>query len=313
MNRIPTVTVLVIIALLGILACGDRTSTQPVGPAAIPAEEMPEQFLDRLTDMELGYIAGLDGSLPLAIINQEYSYQRADDGSISGFDYHFALALVEALELEADVYVADELVEYFMRDGEFDQAALIADPDISYTPDIFSRVEILSGPLAINEWRQRLMTMVSLFPVGIVLIGNDASSVLEFADLDGASFAVRPGGFQTNILSSIAREHNLDIDLQEYQEGADVFSLLREGFSDYTIDGSIFLAQGMTQMEGLETSPLILSLVTVGWGVAQDNGTLASIIEKFVAYSLDNGRLGEIFEEQMGVDFDFYLDLVGSN
>jgi ABC-type amino acid transport substrate-binding protein len=306
----PVFTLLLIVPML-LISCGSDEPGE-AGSGESAAEQEHAEFISGLSGAELAYLDELGSVIAFGSSESELSYEVQDDGSIIGFDYHYARAFAEALGKEARFVLVQSIPEFFMKDGVFD-AAVITDTSIRYTPDLFDQVQILASPFAINEWRQRLMTMIPLFPVGVVLIGKDAGEITSFDQLDGTSIAVRAGDFQIPFLNDISATYDIDIEMRIYEETEDVFSLVRDDFADYTIDGSIFLAQGMQELEDLEASPLTLSLIPVGWGIASENGAMASIFEKFVSYSLEEGLLGEIWTEQMGVDFDFYLNLVGSN
>jgi ABC-type amino acid transport substrate-binding protein len=304
--------VALLLTALIVVSCGPSADDTERESAADAADLPENSFLSMLNDDELAYLEGHGDTLAFAVNQDENSYFVREDGTISGFDYHYARAMAEDLEMRAEFYLTSTVEEFFYFQGEFDQEALLSG-ELSYTPDLFAEVDVMAAPFAINEWRQRLMYMVPLFPVGVVLIGPDAGDVTQFQDLDGSSMAVRSGDFQVPFLQNLSETYDIAIEMREYPDEQDVFDLLRDGFADYTIDGSIFLARGMQELEDLEASPLSLSLIPVGWGISREDELLAGIIEKYVSFSLDQGILGEIWTEQNGVDFNFYLDLVGSN
>ena len=94
------------------------------------------------------------------------------------------------------------------------------------------------------------------------------------------------------------------------QSTDDPLDFVKSGNADYLIDGAVYMARGMRNLEGLSVSPVKIDLVTIGWAVRKDNNLLKSILEKFIDKSLFDGSFGRLWKENSGVDFDYYLKLV---
>ena len=259
---------------------------------------------------ELNYIDRLrqGGALPIAVQNSPESY-RVENGQVLGFDYGLAVDLAKILGLEPEIRLIDDVEDYFTRDGVYDPS-VASDPSIRYTPDLFEQVEIFAAPFAVNEWRSRLLRFVPLHPAGIVLMGIDAENITNYQQLADSRIAVVSGGFQEQLTKDLMERHGFQAELVYYSESAeDVFSVLRSDRADYTIDGSLFIARGMEEGDEFTVSPLKLSVVTVAWAVAPENRILEGILRKFVDLSLSTGSFQKRFQEGLGVDFDFYLQL----
>lgn len=305
------VIVLVTVFLfLQIISCGSDTPRS----ASAESDDIPVSgFQELLNEREKAYLSRLqdNGEIRFAVINDEESYYVDENGEYRGFDYVYAGLFAEKLGVQAGFFEQEQITDFFTRNGEFD-STIISDPDISYVPDLMDTVDIYAAPFGINEWRRRLVSMVPFFPVGVVIIGPEASAIESYNDLDGLAAAVRPGDFQIPMLQSIMEEHAVSIRLIEYEEEEDVFAVLREGRADITIDGSLFLARTVQELGDMQVSPLTLSLVPVGWAVDPREEELSSILEKYVAYTLESGTFASVWEQEMGVNFDYYLDLVST-
>ncbi|AHC14291.1 substrate-binding periplasmic protein [Salinispira pacifica] len=295
---------------LQICSCGADTPRAD----SVESDDSPVSgFQELLNDRERAYLSRLQdaGEIRFAVINAPESYYMDENGEYRGFDYVYAGVFAEMLGVSAEFYEQEQITDFFARNGKFD-SSIISKPEISYVPDLMDDVDVYAAPFGINEWRRRLVSMTPFFPVGVVMIGPEASGIESYNDLDGLAAAVRPGDFQIPMLQSIMEEHGVSIRLIEYEADEDVFTVLREGRADITIDGSLFLARTVQELGDMQVSPLTLSLVPVGWAVDPREEELTSILEKFVAYTLENGTFATVWEREMGMNFDYYLDLVST-
>jgi ABC-type amino acid transport substrate-binding protein len=106
-------------------------------------------------------------------------------------------------------------------------------------------------------------------------------------------------------------EEGFTVDFVFMDTDDDPLEYVRNGRADLSMDGGIYLARGMeVGLEGIEISPFKPDLVTIGWALSKDDALLRSILSKIVATALGDGTFGRIWEENMGVGFEFYLDLI---
>lgn len=312
-NKVSFYAAFPLLVVSMLLSCNAEAKTGNEPQQNVGERSPSQNFRSYLSAEELEYLSSTGGILNVAIMNYEHSYELGTDEVIHGFDYYYALAFVKALGMEARFRVLDSIGDFFAFNGQFDQT-VITDSSRTYTPDIFSQVDVAAGPFAINQWRLRLVDMVPLFPVGVAIVGPKAREVQSYGDLDGRSIAVRRGDFQLEVLREISSEHNIRIYIREYDPVQDdVFALLRQGYADYVLDGTFFLAKGIQDIGDMQVSPLTINVVPVGWMFDSEHVVLQEIFERFVSYSLDAGILQEIWGREMGFDFDFYLQMIGGN
>lgn len=250
------------------------------------------------------------GTLTVALREGDESYKVQPDGTIQGFDYYYAEAFANALGIPLKTTIVQEIADFYAQETGFDPAVM-SDENLSYQPALFNQVDVLAAPFAINAWRERLSAMVPFFPVGLGIIGRNVGNVERYTDLDGLSAAIAPGDYLGPFLSDIEQQHDIDIEFREYTE-SNVYDLLIEGFADFSVDGSLFLARRLNQLNELEVAPLKLSLVSVGWAVDLNDTAMQAILPLFVAYTYESGIMHQLWIEQMGVDFDFYLSITSN-
>lgn len=274
--------------------------------------EAKEIYRYNLTLEERRYIDDLRkrGSMRFATIESPETYEPQENGTIKGLDYHLAALFCHILGVDFDLTVVENPIELFSKDGKFDPA-VASDPDIAYDPDIFETNDVIAAPLSIVPWREKLMSFVPTVPVGQVIAGKRAEDITTYADMDGMSVAVLEGSYQQTLLLDLMKREGFTVRFVFMNTDDDPLEYVREGKADLSIDGGIYLARGIEGgLEGITVSPLKPDLVTIGWAVRKDNRLLRSILGKFVDTALNDGTFARIWEENMGVNFEFYLDLI---
>jgi ABC-type amino acid transport substrate-binding protein len=249
------------------------------------------------------------GKLTMATVEQEETYIVRDDGSITGFDYELLTKIAQTLGLTLEVSVQDSISNFFKRNGVFNQD-VVSDPSISYTPDLLKKVDVYAAAFAILPWREKLMTFIPELPAGLILAGRKGEEIDDITGLDGKRIAVAPGAFQETMITQMMKEKGFTVEFVYLASNDDPFEFVSSGKADYQLDGSVYLARGMKNIEGLSASPINFGRFTIGLAVKKDDTELASILEKYVSLSLADGSFGKLWTANNGVDFDYYLKLV---
>lgn len=309
------------IATMLLFACGasEGSPDQSVGgEETIPASTMEparpidsQDLLDALTPGSIGFLETLadQGTITFAVYPGPESYWEQEDGSITGFDYQLSQFFAELWGVKARYYVLDELSEFFAAESGYDPA-VTTDPELRYTPALFDQVDIYAAPLTILPWREKLMTMVDLFPAGIALTGPEAATLGSFADLDGATVAIPEDGFQEGIFTAWEDAYGIRLNRRYFNSSEDVYELLEGGFAEFTLDGSLFVVRGVERYPTMEVAGFTVDLVPVGWGVETSRTELARLLKESVVWALETGRLGDIWTNTMGINFNDYLDVL---
>ena len=306
MNRLFFIISILVIVLLA--SCGKQPEEEsPVEQEAECEEIQAAEF----TPEEIAWIneKRKSGKLIIATVASEDTYMVHEDGSISGFDYKLAHNLAQTLGLTLEVRVQEDATTFFAKDGVFN-LDVTTDPDISYTPDLLYEVDIFAGPFSIVPWREKLMRFVPMMPVGQVLASREGEEIEDITELDGKRLAVLSGSYQETLITRMMAEKGFSVVFAYMQSTDDPLDFVKSGNADYLIDGAVYMARGMRNLEGLSVSPVKIDLVTIGWAVRKDNNLLKSILGKFIDKSLFDGSFGRLWKENSGVDFDYYLKLV---
>jgi membrane-bound lytic murein transglycosylase MltF len=249
------------------------------------------------------------GYLEIASVYSPDSYFVTEDGSIEGFDYHLARDLADILGVELKVRLVEEYADFFSVDGVFDSSAA-ADPDSAYRPDLAEEVDFYAALFYVNEWRSRIMFQIPLAPAGMAVIGPNVGEVVDFQALDGLTAAVYSSSYQQQLLEELAEEQGIDLGFYLVGPDDDPLDAVSRGRADFTIDGAIFIARGLDLLGEMQLAPLSLDPQVLSWMVSRSKPDLASLIGKFVLYATNTGSFGRHWEQQLGVDYEAYLEIL---
>jgi ABC-type amino acid transport substrate-binding protein len=253
----------------------------------------------------------VNGGLKVAVFRSNESYRVSENGDIVGFDYHMALEFANTLGLDIDIKIIDKIDDFWKEEEIFD-TKVVTDKSISYTPGLLKEVQMYMGGFGINEWRSRLVKFIPLHPAGLVLFGKNADNITSFSQLDGKVFGASQGSFQEEVIKGLMKQHNIDIKIVGYESSDQnaIFNLIMDGTVDYAIDGSVFIARGMQNLNQLTVSPLPISRSLVAWAVESNNFVLEGLVRKFIDLSLANRTFHKYWDDAYGIPFEVYLEMV---
>ncbi len=307
-----------LVALLG-AACGDSdTGDTQIGGVQSASSGQAEGSKVTLADLsldqrELAWVAARkSGGEPVtaAMRIREDTYVPKPDGGADGFDYELLLAFGEALGLPVTIVDQTTIDAFFTRDGVMPKDLGAPGSEYGYTPDLLKTVDLYGGPFAVVPWRQRLMTMIPLFPTRSQLAGRIGEEISTVKDMDGKRIAVIKDSIQHRNLKSLAERANLSFGYVYASGETELFDLVADGKADYFLDGSVYFAKNSAKLTGISLSPFPEEVISTGWGVKKDDGKLVSILGKFMAASLRSGLFGSLWSKTFGMDFDAYIRAV---
>lgn len=300
----------------GLLAsCGPSSSPVPAVPQ-VPVSVPVRTFSDLRPSAE--EIAWRDarraagGALKAGTIHVTGTFEEAEDGTRSGLDWELARDFASTLGLTLEVTVPSNLATFFSRDGVI-PSDVETNPAVEYTPDLLQSVDLYIGPFSVLPWRERLMTMVALYPMQNFLAGRKGEEIRSVGQLQGKRIALLKDSMQDNLLRGLATREGLDLRLQYVSPETDVFAEVLAGKADYTLDGGLFFAQNREKIQGLSLSTFPSEPVRVGWCLKKEEGALASLLVKYVAVVQADGSFGRWFEASLGTNFTDYLSLLATS
>jgi membrane-bound lytic murein transglycosylase MltF len=258
-------------------------------------------------------LARLVSNTPLraATVHVAGTFEETPDGRRSGLDYEMAKDFARVLGLGLEVTVPHDLKTFFSRDGVIPKD-VETDGSVIYTPDLLKTVDLYIGPFSVLPWRQRLMTIVPIYPMQNFLAGRKGEEIRGVNQLEGKRLAILKDSMQDNLLHALAASHGLTFNYRYVRPEDDLFAAVADGKADYTLDGALFFAQNRSKMKGLSLSPFPSDPVRVGWCLKKDDVALAGLVRKYLAKIQENGAFVRWFEAGFGTSFSDYLSLLAT-
>ena len=297
-------------------SCSPATPAPSAGnrPHVVPAE-VPVVFSDLApTPEETAWRQGrLSTETPLraATIHVAGTFEEAPDGKRSGLDYEMVKDFARVLGLPLELTVPHDLTRFFSHNGVIPRD-VETNTSLTYTPDLLRTVDLYIGPFSVLPWRERLMTIVPLYPMQNFLAGRKGEEIRSVSQLNGKRLTVLKDSMQDNLLRNLASRENLTFQFRYSRPEDDLFAAVAEGKADYTLDGALFFAQNRAKMQGLSLSPFPSDPVRVGWCLKKDDTVLAGLVRKYLTKIQENGAFVRWFESAYGTSFSDYLSLLAT-
>lgn len=247
--------------------------------------------------------------LRVATVSQPGSFEQAPDGTRSGLDYSLVEDFARILGLTLSLKVPDDLSTFFSRNGSI-PPDVETNPAEVYTPDLLKTVDLYIGPFSVLPWRERLMTMVPIYPMQNFLAGRRGEEIRSISQLSGKRLAVLKDSMQDGLLRGMAAKSDIQIQFVYAKPQDDLFGMVTSGRADYTLDGGLFFVQNRAKMQGLSLSVFPTAMVRVGWSIKKSDPSLASLVRKFIARVEKNGQFAQWFEASNGTSFTDYMALL---
>lgn len=302
------------IAVLALGSCAREPAVAPVRPPVVPQLTVTLADLALTADERTWVDEKKKAGLPLraATVHVAGAFEEDAQGRPSGLDYEMLRELASILGLPFEVRVPQNLKTFFSRDGTI-PTDVESNPGEVYTPDLLKAVDLYIGPFSILPWRERLMTMVPIYPMQNFLAGRKGEEVRKVSQLSGKRIAVLKDSMQDNLLRAWASKAGISIRYTYSTPDQDLFEMVADGAADYTLDGGLFFAQNQRKMKGLSLSPFPTDPVRVGWSIKKSDPALASIVRKYIAHIQDNGQFAGWFQTANGTSLGDYLTVLATS
>jgi len=289
-------------------------STEDI-PTNLEVNDAHESFLltTEFTEKELLYIEALQnkGVLKMATRELDFSYLKHDDGSITGFNYLFAKAFSESLEVDLDVKLVG-WDTFFEIDGVVPENVQ-SDDSVVYTPDILNEVDLLCNYMTILPWREKLFFMVPIFPVKQMLIKRNDVEVNTIDDLKGKTISIFRNTSYHLRLNEIEKELDTTFEYHFVEDEIDQNIMVSDGFAEVSVMDSIIAIRDITRYNNLEMGFPITDVQVYGWVVNFDNPELKSVLEKYVDYAKKTGKFDAIWYDEYDITHLEYLNIIDYN
>jgi len=266
------------------------------------------QYLE-LSDAEEAWVRNrLSGRAALRAAVREgnaFAYVPQPDGSVKGFDYDLLVALANSLGLDFELTVVKDIGGFFTKDGITPPD--LGEADYDYTPDLLKRVDLYANPFGVTPWRQRMMRMLTIYPIRNQLAGRRGEEVTAIGGLDHKRFAVVRDSVQQKTLEDFAAKRGLHFAFEYGANEDELFDLVRKGRADYILDGSVVFALNVDKLSDFGLSPFFSELQGVAWAVRKDDDVFAAIVSRFLDASRNSGLLPALWQKTFHMDYESYI------
>jgi hypothetical protein len=235
-----------------------------------------------------------------------YAYVPKPDGTIEGFDYDLVVTLANSLGLRLDITLAKAIADFFTRDGVM--PADLGKADYDFTPDLLKKVDVYANPMGVTAWREKLMRMLTIYPIRNQLAGRKGEEVRDVKALDGKRFAVIKDSVQQKTLEDFAKRNGLSLSF-EYGTNEDrLYDLVRSRKADYVLDGSVVFALNIDKLGDFGLSPFFSEMQGVAWAVKKDDPGFASVLSTFLSAARESGVMPALWTKTFRMEFKPYVD-----
>jgi len=187
-------------------------------------------------------------------------------------------------------------------------------PDVVYTPDVFSQVDAIFSTFTILEWRKKLFDFAqTLYSAELIMIHSDEESPKTFDDLRDRSIALMRG---TSFEAGMARinesiEGDATIVLTEISDEAKDL-LKREEVWGIILDADEALNFAAKQDNMYKIGMPISSVSKTAYAVEKGNGLKLEIEEFFETIAV-SGALDKIFDDMFGLTYSDYYQQISKS
>ena len=228
---------------------------------------------------------------------------------LEGINYKLAQEFAKYLNVEMEPVII-EWEEVFEINGRV-PSDVATNPDVSYTPDLFSRVDLVCSTFTILEWRKKLFDFArTLYSAEIIMINEEDESPGNFDELSGKKIAFLQGtSFETHI-HQINKNIGGGIELVPAESSDEAKQMLidKEVFG-VILDADEALNFRVAQKNRVKIGIPITEVVKTAYAVEKKN-PLKDEVENFFSTIPTNGVLDEIFSETFGMTYSAFYNQI---
>lgn len=277
----------------------------------IPVGELPLFKQLSLTKEEEDYLQEIMESetLHVAMRNLQAVYHVEGD-DISGYHYKLIKYFADSLNVELIVSVVD-ISNFFEIDGTV-PSRVKEDPDFSYSPDLLEEVDIYCDTLTPLPWREKLVKFVPFLPIREVIVHSNTTAIDTVEDLNKKTVAFQTDSSYGNTFKYLEEEFDFSFNYVHTNTSLEPFVLISSGEVDATIVDSDKAIIETSNFKNLEIGIPVTEVQLIGWAVKKDNDLMASVLEKYIDYMIESGKLNAYWTEVYDVPFKSYLSYLGA-
>ncbi|MFC2116419.1 two-component regulator propeller domain-containing protein [Bacteroidota bacterium] len=224
-------------------------------------------------------------------------------------NYPLALEFARYLNVEMEA-VTITWDQAFYLNGKIPDD-LQTNPEVFYTPDVFSNVDAIFSTFTVLEWRKRIFGFAeTLFSAELIMIDADDESPKNYEELDGKVIAMMHGTSFESRISEINESIGGGITTRLTESSDDAKELLKNGeVWGVVLDADEALNFSARNENAYKIGLPISSVNKTAYAVEKGNSLLQEI-ENFFETIANNGELDRIFNEMFGITYSAYFQQI---
>lgn len=236
----------------------------------------------------------------------DHVYFPQENGSIKGLYYHMAKDFADHFNLRLSVKTV-RWFDYFSKNGKFPQQVR-QDAEYVYTPDLIQEVDVYVDAFTLYPWREKIFTMVKLFPIKTMAITRKGEGLADIKDLKGKILAIQPQSTYADTLNAIEKKLSANFHYLEVKSFTEGLKAVSEGRADVTCMDSH--DAWITQYENLDMSIPLSDIQYICWIVKKEDKILAAILRKFFYHAMESGSFDRLWVDNYNIPFSRYLKMI---
>ena len=227
----------------------------------------------------------------------------------STINYPLALEFARYLNVEMEAVTITWDQAFYLNGNIPDD--IQTNPELIFTPDVFSRVDAIFSTFTVLEWRKRIFGFAeTLYSAELIVINEEDESPKNYDGLIGKSIAMMHGTSFESRISDINKSVGGGIITILTESSYEAKELLKNG----DVWGVVLDAD-----EALNFSAINNNAFKIGLPISSVNKTayafekgnsLGEEIENFFETIANNGELDRIFNEMFGITYSAYFQLI---
>jgi len=274
------------------VGCAKKAEVNHISVSDIPLF----QQLD-LTEKELSYLQKLSDSGTLSIASQ--------NGKSAGYHYDLIKHFADNLNVELTVTVVD-MKQYYKIDGE-DPDKKSGSKTKKNEPDLFEDVIIYCNAIIPEPWNEQLVSFVPFLQIKEVIVYRNDVHIVNLEELDNRFISVQTGSSHVDTLKSIEKKNDFSLNYIYTDNEEDALKFVSTGKAEATILNSDSALLKVRNYDNLSIGVSVSEMQKKGWAVKKSSYLLASILEKYIDYTMKSGMFDVYWSKDYDLSFNSYL------
>ncbi len=227
---------------------------------------------------------------------------------------NYPLAIEFAKYLNVELIIVEITWEEAFMQNSIIPDDIETNPSLSYTPDIFKKVDIICSTFTILEWRKKLFDFAeTLNSAELLLVDKKNPPMKDFSMLEGKEIGFVSGtSFETN-LNRINKNLSGTIKLTPTKTSEESKTLLHTGkVFGIILDADEALNYNAQSGQKYSIALPISPMTKTAWAIEKGNN-LNNEVEDFFKTIENNGVLNTIFISRFGISYSSYVEKINKN